>query len=173
MVFKNPYSPRNPQANDIIEIIHQVLVNLVYTYNLQETYVEESDPWIGILAAYAFAIKCMYHSTKDKSTYQLFFIQDTNLQINHVADWRYIHQRKQVKIEKYAIHKNSTKIENDYKFGDQIMLRNKAAYKYKTPFRGPCEIDQIRTNGIVTLQMGAATTRINIHHIKNYHKLNA
>ena len=32
-------SPRNPQENAKIERIHQVLRNIVHTYNLQETYV--------------------------------------------------------------------------------------------------------------------------------------
>ena len=49
-------SPGNPQANKTIERIHQVLGNLVRTYNLQETYVDDADPWIGILVAEAFAV---------------------------------------------------------------------------------------------------------------------
>ena len=51
-----PVSPGNPQANEIIERIHQVLGNLVRTYYLQETYVDETDSWVGILSAAAFAV---------------------------------------------------------------------------------------------------------------------
>ena len=50
-------SPGNPKADVIVEIINQLLGNLVRTYNLQETYVDDDDPWIGILAAAAFVVR--------------------------------------------------------------------------------------------------------------------
>ena len=52
-----PDSPRNPHVNATIERIHQVLGNLVRTYNLQETYVDDADPFMGILAAAAFEVR--------------------------------------------------------------------------------------------------------------------
>ena len=39
-----PDSSRNPQANAIIERIHQVLGNLVRSFNLHDTYVHDDDP---------------------------------------------------------------------------------------------------------------------------------
>ena len=68
-----PASPGNPQANATIERMHQVLGNLVCTYNLQETYVDDAEPWMAILAAAAFAVRSMYHRTKQKSPGQLVF----------------------------------------------------------------------------------------------------
>ena len=56
VIKTKPYSPGNPQANTIIERIHQVLGSLVRTYNLQEIYVYDSDPWMGILAPESFAV---------------------------------------------------------------------------------------------------------------------
>ena len=50
-----PSYPGKPQANAIIERIQQVLGNLVRTYNIQETYVDDADPWMVILLAAAFA----------------------------------------------------------------------------------------------------------------------
>ena len=41
-------------SNKILEQIHQVLVNLVWTCNITQTYVEKYDPWLGILAVAAF-----------------------------------------------------------------------------------------------------------------------
>ena len=63
-IKNKPASPRNPHANEIIERIHQVLGNLVRTYNLQETYVDDTEPWMGILVAAALALKYTYHRTK-------------------------------------------------------------------------------------------------------------
>ena len=51
-----PDSPGKPQKNVIIHIIHKVLGNLVQTYNIQETYVDDADLWMGILEASVFAV---------------------------------------------------------------------------------------------------------------------
>ena len=52
-----PDSTGNLQANAITERIHQVLGNLVHTYNIKETYVDDSDPWMGILATAVLAVR--------------------------------------------------------------------------------------------------------------------
>ena len=87
-------SLRNPQANATIERLRQVLGNRVRTYNLQETYVDDADPFMGILAAAAFAVCSTYHQTKEKSPGQLVFGRDMILPTNHIAYWGYIRQRK-------------------------------------------------------------------------------
>ena len=50
-------------SNAVLEQVCQVLRNLVHTFNIStQTYVDENDPWTGILAAAAFAI----HSTTNR-----------------------------------------------------------------------------------------------------------
>ena len=56
-----PYSSGNPQANSIIDIINQVLGNLIRYFSIHDIYVDDADPWMGICAAVAFAIRDMYH----------------------------------------------------------------------------------------------------------------
>ena len=41
---------------DILERIHQVLINLVRNFYIKETYVDKDDPWSGILSAAEFTI---------------------------------------------------------------------------------------------------------------------
>ena len=94
-----PDSPGNPQVNATIERIYQVLGNLVRTYNLQESYVDDTDPFMGILNTAAFAVQSTYHRKKDKSLGQLVFGRDMILPINHVANWRYIRKHKQKQID--------------------------------------------------------------------------
>ena len=113
--------PGKPQANAIIEIIHQVLENLVCTYNLQETYVDGADPWMGILEAAVFAFHSTYHKTKGKIAGQLVFGRDMILPINHVADWRYIRQRKQTQIDNDAIQEKNNRINHDYRVIDTVL----------------------------------------------------
>ena len=45
-----PDSFGNLQANTIIERIHQVLGNLIRSFNLHDTYVYDTNPCMGILA---------------------------------------------------------------------------------------------------------------------------
>ena len=44
----NPIITRNPQANAIVERVHQVVGNIVRTFELQDNYLYEDDPWKGI-----------------------------------------------------------------------------------------------------------------------------
>ena len=62
MLLRINLCPQKPQVGAIVERIHQVLGNLLRTYKLQETYADEADPWMGILAASAFALRSTYHS---------------------------------------------------------------------------------------------------------------
>ena len=112
--------------NATIEIIHQVLGNLVRTNILQETYVDDSDPWMGILAAAAFAVQSAYHRTQVNIPGYLVFGRDMIHPINHGGDWRYIHQPKQAQIERYVVQKNSTIIDHDCIVGDKFTLRKKS-----------------------------------------------
>ena len=79
---------------------------------------------MGILAAEAFEVRSTHHRTQGKSPGQLVFGRDMILTINHVADWSYIYQRKQAKINKYVIGENTTRIDNDYRVGDKALIRN-------------------------------------------------
>ena len=45
---KPDYSGK-PQTKYIIERIHKVFCNLVHTYYIQETYIDDSNQWVGIL----------------------------------------------------------------------------------------------------------------------------
>ena len=46
----------NQQAKSILEIIHQVIVNLVRTFDLQNNHLDEDEPWSGILVATEFTV---------------------------------------------------------------------------------------------------------------------
>ena len=53
----NPDSSGNPQSNETVEIIHKFLGNLICTYNLHDTYVDDAEPWMGILVTAAFTVR--------------------------------------------------------------------------------------------------------------------
>ena len=103
----------------------------------QKTYIDDADPWMGILSAAAFAVRSIYHTTKSKSPGKLVFGQDMILPINHVVDCKYGRQRKQTQIDHDDIQENAIRIDHDYRQGDKVMTRIKSAFKYKTLYRAP------------------------------------
>ena len=116
-------------SNATLEQIHQVLVNIVCTCNIAQTYVGKDDPWLGILDSSSFAII----STKELKGYipgQLVFGCDMILPIKYTVGWELIRQRNQTQINKYNIHRNRNRVDHDYNVRDKFMLNNHTAYKY-------------------------------------------
>ena len=93
VIKTKPTSSGNPQANAIIDIIHQLLGDLIRYFNLQDTYVDDADPWMIILATAAFAVRATYHRTKQKSPCRLVFGRDMILPINRLENRIIICQR--------------------------------------------------------------------------------
>ena len=143
----NPDSSRKPKANTIIERIHQVLGNLVRRCNLQETYVDDAYPWMGILAKAAFRVRSTYHRDKQNVPGQLVFGRDMILPKTYLEYCRYIHQRKQMQINKGVTHENTTIIDHNYIMVEQVMMDSKTSFKYETTFKGPYKTVQTWTNG--------------------------
>jgi hypothetical protein len=49
-IKRKPITVRNAQANAIVERIHRVIGNIIHTFELQDNYLDEDDPWKGILS---------------------------------------------------------------------------------------------------------------------------
>ena len=89
-------SVRNPQANAVIERLHQTIGNMIKTFQVyNRDDLDEEDPWTGILSAVMFAVQSTYHTTLEASPMQLVFGRDAILPIFHQADWQYIKAKKQ------------------------------------------------------------------------------
>ena len=63
---------RNSQANAIVERIHQVIDNMIRTFELEDKDVDQ-DVWKGIIAATSFAVRSTWHSTLQATPGQLVF----------------------------------------------------------------------------------------------------
>ena len=86
-IIAKPSTLGNPTFNAILKRIHQVIGNLVRTYNIKETYVDKDDPWLGILAASEFASFSTENSLKGYNPGQFVFGYDMILPIKHTVDW--------------------------------------------------------------------------------------
>ncbi len=94
-IKRKPITTRNPQANAIVERVHQTIGNMIRTFELHERDIDEDDPWSGVLAAVMYAVRATYHTTTQATPMQLVFGRDALLNIQFEADWDYIAQRKQ------------------------------------------------------------------------------
>ena len=167
-ITAKPITVRNPQANAIVERVHQVIGNIIRTFELEDNYLDEDDPWKGILSATAFAVRSTYHTTLQKSPGQLVFGRDMILNIQHQANWEMIKQRKQQIIEKNNLQENAKRIPHNYKVGDQVLLSKGTENKYETPYSGPHTILQIFNNGTVRLKVKGVTDTYNIRRLTPY-----
>src|SRR5210317_1943070 len=163
-----PITVRNPQANAIVERVHQVIGNIICTFELEDNYLDKTDPWKGILSATAFAVRSTFHTTLRKTSGQLVFGRDMILNVKHEADWEYIRQRKQKLINQNNQNKNAKQIPHVYNVADKLLLARRNKNKYKAPYDGPFTILRVFDNGTVCLKVKNVVDTYNIRRLEPY-----
>ena len=104
-----PTTKKNPQGNSILERIHQVVANMLRSFDLDNQELDEHDLFGEYLAQVAWAIRCTYHATLRATPGQLVYGRDMILDIPYTANWSKINSRKQELIDK----SNKKKIAKD------------------------------------------------------------
>ena len=77
----------NPQSNAIVERVHQVLGDMLRTFELEEQQLDEDNPFGRFLSACAYSVRSTYHTTLQATPAQLVFGRDMILPVNFRADW--------------------------------------------------------------------------------------
>ena len=158
---------RNPQANLVIERIHQTLGNIIRVYDYNA--LDSEDPWSGPLSAAMFALRATYHTTLQASPAQLVFGRDAILNTRFEADWHLIKQRKQRLINENNKRENRHRIPHTYNVGDKILYHVPQASKFgKNEYNGPYDVLEVFTNGTVRVRMGPTIEVVNIRNIRPY-----
>ena len=122
-IKKRGISPRNIQANSILERIHQVISNMIKTFKIYDREdLEEQDPWSGILSAIMFGVRATYHTTLNATPTQLVFGRDTILPIRYQPDWELIQNNKRKRIELNNMRENKSTIPHEYKVGNLSLI---------------------------------------------------
>ena len=149
---------RNPQANAIVERIHQVVGDMLRTRDIRGK--DTLDPefgWTGVLSAVRQAVRSLVHTTTRATPTQLVFGRDALLNVSFVADWQYIKERKQHRILQNNKRENATRKDYDYKVGDLVMVKADPNQKLEGErFMGPFTVTKLFHNG--TVQLTKATT---------------
>jgi hypothetical protein len=152
-IMRKLITTRNPQANSIVERVHQVLHNMIRTLNVKDK--RDLDPnygWTGVLSAVRQAMRAVVHTTTRATPTQLVFGRDALLNVSFEANWQCIRDRKQKLITKNNARENATRLVHNYTVGDRAMVRQDPNRKHGTDqFRGPYTVTQVYDNGTVKL----------------------
>ena len=110
-IKEKPSTDYNPQANAILERVHQVLGNQLRSFELEERELTaEEEMFEPFLTACAYALRCAHHTTLKATPGQLVFGQDMILPIQFQADWALIAQQKQNSINNSNFKENKKEL---------------------------------------------------------------
>ena len=161
-----PSSLYNPQSNGIIERVHEVLNNILRTFELEQRELDEDDPWTEFLSAAAFAIRATYHTTLGASPGQLVFGRDMILPITIEANWQRIKDRRQAEMRRNNDRENAQRITHTYHIDDKVLIKHEGILRKLARHRdGPFKVTQVYNNGTVRIQRGPVSERVNIRRI--------
>jgi len=162
-VKKRPITKRNPQANAIVERVHQTIGNMIRTFSVHSNpNLDEKDPWTGILSAVAFAVRATIHTTTQASPMQLVFGRDAMLNIPFEANWAYIRERKQRLIKENNKRENAKRRAHTYTIGDSVLIKKDQPSKYGSDaYAGLYEIVKVNNNGTVRARVCSVTDTYN------------
>ena len=57
-----PITSRNPQANFLLETVHQTMGDVLRTFKVEVMVLNNENPWVGILASSMFSLCAMVHT---------------------------------------------------------------------------------------------------------------
>ena len=100
----------------------------------------------------------------------MLFRRDIKLNIPFIADWEAIRTRKKKRRYKNNQLENKNCKPHTYIIHKELLLRKRQENRYENPYVRPCLINQVLTNGNVTIRWGNVQEWIKIIWIKTYHK---
>ena len=160
-ITKKLITTRNPQANAIVEHVHQTVQtvhNMIRTTGITDK--DDLDAlhgFTGILSAVHRAVNSTVHTALRATPSQLAFGRDALLNISFQADWELIRQRKQRMINLNDARENISRREYQYTVGQTVMVKLDPSRKHGEDFfKGPYTVSQVHDNGTVKLTKATA-----------------
>eukprot|EP00957_Ditylum_brightwellii_P154706 11774780-Ditylum_brightwellii.AAC.1 len=101
---KKPTTARNSQGNSIIERVHHAIENMIRSFDVHDTIIDEKDSWMRMFRAVRFVIRAIEYITMNATPMQSAFGRDATLIVRHKARWKYINERRE-KMDKKIMSK--------------------------------------------------------------------
>ena len=90
--------------------------------------------------------------------------------VNHVANWEHIRQRKQTLVDKNNDRENKSRIPHSHKTGNKVVSKRGTENECEPPNEGPHSILKTHDNRTMRLQKGAITDTVNIRCLMPFHE---
>ena len=116
-------SVKNPQANAILEQLHQVITAMLCTTELDMANTVVTSNIDVFLTDAAWAICSTYHTVLQASPGAANFGWDMLFDIPFIADWNKIGERRQHRTDLDTAHENHSCHDWGYQVGDKVLLR--------------------------------------------------
>ena len=164
---RKPTTVKNPQANAILERIHQTLAAMMRTAELDMADSVDPSDIDDFLNNAAWAVRSTYHTVLKATPGAAIFGRDMLFDVSFIADWKKIGDYRQCRTDRNTALENSKRVEWDHKVGDKVLVRKdgilrKGETKY---FKDPWTITQVHTNGTIRIQCGTKSERLNIRRV--------
>ena len=133
-----------------MERVHQTIGNIIHSFKIQKTDLDNEKTCKGILSSTMFAIQSTVYKTTQHTSSQLVFGMDAILNINQEANWQLIKQRKQALINKGNQKENRRRQSHVYHTGDKVLLKNAWKTKFnQDAYIGPYTVNKVQNNGTI------------------------
>ena len=122
-------SVKNPQANYPVEILHQVILNMLVTKDIDKKVFAYIYIWGETLAYIAWAIRASYHRTIMDTQGQAVFGIDILLNLDSFVYWRVATAAKQRQVDIDNVRENVMRVMHDYVIGNQVYVEMTGIYR--------------------------------------------
>ena len=167
-----PISVRNPQANAICERMHQVVGNVLRTllYSHPPQNIQGANDLVDYaLATASHALRSSCHRTMGLSPGAVVFHRDMLIDIPFVADMLLLRDNRQALIDYNLRRENNRRRTFDCQIGQRVLEHLPKPAKLGLRTRGPYRIEQVHTNGTLTIRRTPALLdRVNIRRLRPY-----
>jgi hypothetical protein len=166
-IKRKPTTVKNPQANAVLERVHQVLGQMLRTAEIDMADSVTPDDVDVFIDNAAWAIRSMYHTVLKASPGAAIFGRDMLFDIPFIADWNKIGDHRQSLTDRNYMRENKRRIDYDYKVGDKVLIaKDGILCKAESKFgKEPWTITTVHTNGTIRVQCGSKSERINIRRV--------
>ena len=111
-------SVKNPQDNIPIEKVHQVILDMLVTKDLDNKVFDYIYPWGENLAYIAWAIRSSNHCTIMATPSQSVFGRDMLFNLTSVIEWQVVTAAKKRQVDIDNIRENAKHVMHDYAIGN-------------------------------------------------------
>ena len=164
-----PTTIKNPQANAILERVHQVVGNMLRTSKVDMQPTVDQQDVADFIADASWAIRSTYHTVLKSSPGAAVYGRDMLFDIPYVADWSKIGEYRQEQTDINTARENKRRSDFDYVVGGKVLLKKDGILrKAESRYTGPYTILQVHTNGTIRIQRGSISERLNIRRVTPY-----